>query len=266
MENPGVRRWLISCDESGIHGSAHYGFGSLWMKWQRRGDFAEHIRGMRDRHKYFSEIKWNTINSMRNIPFYEDLIEYFFRRKWQVFHCLVVRKAAVRKELHDNDWDLARRKHYTMLITNKMKKALRRFPGRKHEFRIYIDTIASRYSKADEAMEVITNHVLNKEFRDSSPVHSVITRDSSDTPGIQLCDLMLGAVMETWQKQAVHPAKKAVRQCIADHLGWPALDADTYKTERKFNIWYFLDTTREKRHVVTRSVKLKYPYPHENIN
>jgi len=266
MQNPGVRRWLISCDESGIHGSPHYGFGSLWMKWQRRGDFAEDVREMRERHKYFSEIKWNTVNSMRSVPFYEELIEYYFQRKWLVFQCLIVPKASVRKEFHDNDWDLARRKHYTMLLTNKMKKALERFPGRKHEFRIHIDKIASRYAKADEAMEVITNNILNKKFRDASPVHSVLTRDSKDSPGIQLCDLMLGAVMETWHKRANHPAKKAVRQCIANHLGWDALDADTFITERKFNIWYFLDTTRQKRGVVTKPVKLMYPYPNGNIN
>jgi hypothetical protein len=32
---PGVLRWLISCDESGVHGSRHYGFGTLRMAWQR---------------------------------------------------------------------------------------------------------------------------------------------------------------------------------------------------------------------------------------
>ena len=36
---PGVRPWLISCDESGIDGARFYGFGSIWMSWDRRGRF-----------------------------------------------------------------------------------------------------------------------------------------------------------------------------------------------------------------------------------
>lgn len=261
MNNPGVRRWLISCDESGIHGAAHYGFGSLWMKWQRRGDFSEAIKELRQLHSYTYEIKWNRVNSIRALPFYKDLIEYFFKRNWLVFHCLVVRKDAVRKELHKDDWDLARRKHYTMLLTDKMRKALNRFPDREHEFRVHIDKMASRYKKADEAMEVISNNILNKRFRKTSPVKSVISHNSKDHIGIQLCDLLLGAVMETWQKSSKHEAKIAVRQCIAEHLGWSELNSDTYKTERKFNIWYFTDTAREKRRVKTKKVNLKYPYP-----
>lgn len=50
-----VRRWLIAVDDSGIEGgSSFYGFGTLWMPWQRRGDFQELIRGLRARHRYTS--------------------------------------------------------------------------------------------------------------------------------------------------------------------------------------------------------------------
>ena len=46
----GIIRWLVSCDESGVHGARHYGFGTLWMNWQRRGDSAALIRGVREEH------------------------------------------------------------------------------------------------------------------------------------------------------------------------------------------------------------------------
>ena len=265
-QNPGTRSWLIACDESGIHGSAHYGFGSLWLKWQRRGDFIEHIRQLREIHNYSYECKWKKV-TYNALPFYKDLIEYFFKRRWLTFHCIVIRKDMVRKEeFHGNSWDLARRKHFTMLLTTKMRNALKRFPDRNNEFRIYVDPIASSYSKADEAIEVISNNVLNKSFRKVSPVKAVITRDSKDTPSIQLCDLLLGAVMETWQKKSTSKAKSEVRDAIAHHLGWEHLDADTMPKERKFNIWYFFDPTHESRKVNTRGVKLIYPYPHGNIS
>jgi len=261
MVDPGKRSWLIACDESGIHGATHYGFGTLWMRWQRRGDMIAHFREIKEKHGYEYECKWKKVDR-HSLPFYKDLVSFFFQREWLVFHCLVVRKESVRKKtFHDNSWDLARRKHFTMLLTNKMRRALDRFPDREQEFRVYTDPIPSSYSKADEAIEVISNNILNRRFRKKSPVKSVITRNSKDTPAIQLCDLLLGAVMETWQQKAVSPAKEELRNFIALHLGWPKMDSDTRKYERKFNIWYFLDTTREVRRVKTRDVHLLYPYP-----
>ena len=132
---------------------------------------------------------------------------------------------------------------------------------REHIFRIYVDPIASRYAKADEAVEVIANNVLHQVFEPKRPVDRVITRDSKETPTIQLCDLLLGAVMDGWQQDARSEAKIAVQKQIARHLGWNDLQADTYKTERKFNIWYFHDPTLGAREVGTRKVELRYPLP-----
>jgi hypothetical protein len=261
-EEATVRRWLISCDESGFHGSAHYGFGSLWMRWQRRGDFLADFRQIRYTHGFNQECKWTHASARRFLPFYNELISYFFKRRWLVFHCLVVRREVVEKaEYHDNSWDLARRKHYTMLLTQKIRRALRRLPNRQQEFRIYVDPIPSRYTKADEAMQLISQNVLNQEFRHLSPVTSVVTRDSRETPTIQLCDLLLGAVMETWHRRALNSTKLAIRSEIARHMGWKNLDADTHEAERKFNIWYFHDPIREPRKVRTCNVHLLYPYP-----
>lgn len=37
---PKHKNYLIYCDESGIDGQNYYGFGSLWMPWERRGDLS----------------------------------------------------------------------------------------------------------------------------------------------------------------------------------------------------------------------------------
>lgn len=261
MDNPGVRSWLIACDESGVHGSPHYGFGSLWLKWQRRGDFFEAFRSMKNRHRFRDECKWHSVNAARDLDFYGEVLDHFFRRQWLAFHCLVVRRDIVKKaEFHGNSWDLARRKHFTMLLTNKMRKSMNRFPHREHEFRVYVDPITSEYSKAHEVVEIISNHVLNQRFLHKDPVKSVVIRDSKETPSIQLCDLLLGAVMETWQKKATNPAKLELRRMVARHLGWTELDSDTFEKERKFNIWYFFDPPSEQRKVVTQPVRLRHPY------
>src|SRR5688572_8125318 len=88
---PGARRWLISCDETGVHGARFYGFGSLWMPWQRRGDFAALIAQLRAQHGYRAEAKWTNVKS-GSFDFFADLVETFFSTSWLWFHCLLVEK------------------------------------------------------------------------------------------------------------------------------------------------------------------------------
>ena len=93
------------------------------------------------------------------------------------------------------------------------------------------------------------------------PVDKVMTRDSRDTPSIQLCDFLLGAVMDAWQEAATSREKLRLQKLIALHLGWPDLRADTTPRERKFNIWYCYDERRGEREPETREVRVVYPLP-----
>ncbi len=249
--------WLISCDESGVGGATHYGFGSLWMRWERRGDFSALVNELREKHGYTHECKWQKVNR-RTIDFYRDLVEEFFKRNWLAFHCIVVRVGAVDKT-HHNSWDEARRKHFTMLLTNKIERCIERHRPRDSTFRIWVDPIHSNYQKADEVVEIIANRVLVNALGERRAVDRVLTHDSHDTPSIQLCDLLLGAVMETWVSKSRTREKDSLRRWIAHHLGWDELDADTRPGERKFNVWYFFDPPAGRREATTRAVRLKYP-------
>ena len=75
--NKGKLIWHVACDESGVDGARYYGFGSLWMKWQRRGDFSRDIRKLREKHAYTSEIKWQKAHSKLYSKFYDELLEYY---------------------------------------------------------------------------------------------------------------------------------------------------------------------------------------------
>lgn len=263
---PGILRWLIACDESGIEGrSDFYGFGTLWMRWQRRGDFHEEIRDIRRRHGFEQEIKWTNVRPY-SLAFYRDLVQWFFKTPWVCFHCLVVPKALVDRKRHDNDMDLARRKHFTMLLTNKIRRSLRAHPSRQQTFRIWVDPIASRYGKADEAVAVIANNVLAKVFDGRRSVDKVITRDSKETLQIQICDLLLGAVLASWREEATAPVKDALQKWIAAHLTWSDLKADTPHLEKKFNIWMFHEPPAGvARLATTRPVRLMYPLPKSSL-
>lgn len=255
---PGYRNYLVYCDESGLHGSTHYGFGSVWMPWERRGDFVDIIRSLRERHRMRDEFKWNKVNH-RFETFYLDLVEMFFRRPWLMFHCLIVERAVVDKDLHDGDYDLARRKHFAMLVGTKMRFLCRGRNASKKRYHVRVDRLPSRYAKADEAAERIVNNTLKKELGHPA-VATLFTRDSKTTSGIGLADVLLGAVMDDWCGTSESAAKQSVKRSIAGHLGWGDLAADTKPFEWKFNIWTFYDpTTGNPRPVATRTVVLRYP-------
>ena len=254
---PGYRNYLVYSDESGIHGARYYGFGTLWMPWERRGDFHALVAGLRQQYEYAHEIKWNKITT-EFAPFYLALLGEFFGRNWLMFHCLIVRKAFVDMKFHE-DMDEARRKHFAMLVKKKVQYFCGTANDKAYHFRI--DPFPSRYKKADEVTFKIAGAQLQNELG-LCPLKTLFTRDSKSTLGIQLADFLLGAAMSDWQADATAAAKKKVRIALASYLGWPDLRADTKPHEWKFNIWHFFDpTTGEGREPETRSLNLKIPMP-----
>jgi len=261
VDSPGKLIWHVACDESGIDGQRYYGFGSLWMKYQRRGDFSRIVRALRDRHKFYEEIKWQKAHSKRYAAFYHELIELFFKSQWLAFHCIVVEKSMVNRSLHNGDFDLARRKHFNKLITTKISNVIAAHPERESYFRVEVDPIASRYKKADEEFHVIANNTLHKKYGRKNIINSVVTKDSKASENIQIADFFLGAVMCAYQGKASSEAKLQVSNLVASYLGWEHLQNDTWPTERKFNIWFFYDKTRGLREIQTKPVVLRHPLP-----
>jgi hypothetical protein len=254
---PGHRNYLVYCDESGIDGQVYYGFGSLWLPWERRGDLVGFVNELRARHRYDDEIKWTGVNR-RSEGFYRDLIQGFFSRTWLMFHCVIVRKGYVDRDFH-KDFDEARRKHFAMLLKSKVK--FFSAGARDKSYHVRVDPLPSRYPKADEAAFKIVGATLKKELG-IAPLQSLVTVDSKTSIGVQLADFFLGAAMADWQKEATSGFKKRVGLHISEHLGWADLFADTPYDEWKFNIWYFFDpTAKKKREIKTRSVKLKIRMP-----
>jgi len=254
---PGHRNYLVYCDESGIDGQVYYGFGSLWLPWERRGDLIGLVNELRRKHRYDDEIKWTAVNR-RSEGFYRDLIQGFFTRTWLMFHCVIVRKGYVDRDFH-KDFDEARRKHFAMLLKSKVK--FFSAGARDKSYHVRVDPLPSRYAKADEAAFKIVASALKKELG-ITPLQSLVTVDSKTSTGVQLADFFLGAAMADWQKDATSGFKKQIGQHISDHLGWNDLFADTPYDEWKFNIWYFFNPRAgKKREIKTRSVKLKIRMP-----
>jgi hypothetical protein len=259
---PGYRNIAIYCDESGMHRGPYYGFGSLWIPWERRGALSAIVGRLRAKHGYRDEAKWSSVNT-RSYPFYKDLVSEFFARRWLMFHCIVVRRSAVNVRFHDGR-DMQLRKHFGLLLRKKIAYFAR--AGADRRYRVRVDPLPTRYAREHEAVGNIVNAQLRKDLADlrhdlSSPlIHDIRACDSARTVGIQVSDVLLGAVLAAWQQQASAAPKLNLCAHVAAHLGWSDLRSDTKPFIWKFNIWHSLGEG-EPREVDTRPVNLRYSMP-----
>jgi hypothetical protein len=248
----------------------HYAFGALIMQYQRRGQFVREFRELLQGCNW-GEVKWNKLSDHK-LAHYKRIVDHFFRTSWLYFHCIVVQRAWVQaRTYHKGSYDLARRKHFTQFLANKVDRITRLDPKREYEFRVYVDRIASSYKRADEAMYIIGNNLVSHarserglvDAAKKSPIENVIEVDSKDRPEIQLCDLLLGAVTDTWNGASTSKAKAQVKAHIATYIGWNDLRHATYARERKFNVWWLTDKFRSEtqRPVRAEPVRLLYPLP-----
>jgi hypothetical protein len=263
----GVRRLWVSIDESGIDSPNDYhGFGTLWMPDQRRGNFSTLIKAVREKHNFQTEgeFKWTKVTRQK-LDFYKDIVAAFFKTSFLAFHCIVVRKSFIDLKRFDGDMEAARLAHLHTLLTYKLGVCMSKSPGREHKFKVWCDKLPSSYAKEDEKLHIVANHALVK-VAGQRAIESVDTKDSKEAPSIQLCDLLLGAVMDAWN----HPptggnvsgrseARAELSRYIASFLGWEDLRAGTYEFARKLNIWYLQDPN--DREVYARPVNLVCPLP-----
>lgn len=249
--------WHLFCDESGISGKPFYAFGSLWIREDKLSLFEREMNALRQQHYCTDEIKWQGANSKRYAAFYEDVIKFFFRSDYLFFNCIVVQLAIVNKAFHNGNYELAKQKHFNELICNKIARSL--YKNRNNRFILSVDDLPFSYNKADEAMHIIANNIIRRKTTISNAILKLNEVNSKHCHGVQLCDLLLGAVLSSYQNDSTSERKLMLSNLIAQYLGWDKLKYDTLNTEKKFNIWYFYDPTKGSRLVRTKEVKLLYP-------
>lgn len=91
------------------------------------------MRNLAIEHFAPSEVKWTKVKSATE-PFFLALVDEFFKRNWLMFHAFIFSKAEVDLDHHEGDWDLARRKHFTLMLANKIKRFAA--PGKKYLIRV----------------------------------------------------------------------------------------------------------------------------------
>ncbi len=162
-----------------------------------------------------------------------DLLRYILQ-SGLCFNSIVVRKSLYNK-WQNGPQDQAFYTTYSYLLKHCLK-------GQTGDYLAFIDDRSESYEKHDEALQVITNRMLNK-IAGQANITAVNQSDSKKYQGIQAADLLTGAIKAAHhlyldQDCPISPGKELLLNRLAATLGWDALHYDTWPNQ-KFNIWHF---------------------------
>ncbi len=221
----------VYCDEampdlftSHKKGGRYLMIGSLWLPSNLKGELKGKIKGLRERHNTWGEIKWTRVSPSR-LPFYLDLIDLFESYGLDLrFRCIAVDSTQVDMRWHDSDEELGFYKFYYQLLHHWILDF--------NEYRIFCDTKTNR----DPSRLQVLRQCLSAANLSAS-IPQIQSLPSKQVVLIQLCDLLLGAASSRLnQTLQSGGAKEQVVRRLESHLGIERI-GPTHRDAEKFNVF-----------------------------
>ncbi len=228
-------RYTVFADESGTSPDYKcFGIGCLILPSGRVQEFNSRFSTLSHQHGSQGELRWTKIkrnHGAMNLGL--DMMQLLLTEEWR-FSVIVVLKSAYRKWRAGNEEE-AFYTIYTLLLKDRVKKVV-------GEYEVFFDDRSDAYEKQDEVVQIISNHMLRR-VAAKGAITVMKKGDSKILPGIQVADLLTGAVTAAHNKFLdprfmLAPAKKLMIERLASQIGWDDLVYDSYP-EDAFNIWNF---------------------------
>lgn len=220
----------IYCDESChlLHDeSKAMVLGALWGFKSRAAEHHAAIAALKKKHGLspFFEIKWIKVSSAK-LPFYLELIDYFFNEPALGFRAWVIPdKSILRHEDFLQTHDQWYYKMYFYLLRNLI------WPD--HRYEIYLDIKDTRSRKK---LHELREYLLNVHYDFPRDIISRIQHVHSHDIGLmQLSDLLIGAISYKFRGETGSAAKQQIVEHIKMRSGH-RLEMNTLPSERKFNL------------------------------
>lgn len=228
---------IAFADESGLDPKTHcYAIGVLSFDEAYLERFVRAFLRLKSEHKVPNELKWKKIDSSHGmINLAIAWLHLILHSRSASFDAIVVDTGAYRKwSERSADRDEAFYTTYTLLL----KYIAERSPITK----VLIDDRCTRYPKHHEVVKKIANNMLSR-LSDQGRLDDVTKVNSSDVPGVQVADLLTGAVAASHRlylkpDMELNAGKRLTIARLASLLGWDDLCYDTHPNT-KFNVWHF---------------------------
>ena len=199
----------------------------------------DEIKSIKARHLFPYEVKWNKV-SVSRLPFYRELIDYFFTNSLS-FRCVSVK---YKERLDHDSFNQGDHNNFYYKIVYQLLHNQYTTPNNDIKYRVYFDIKDTRgREKINKLRQVFEN-----ECKGNSPFIHFQNIRSYESELIQLADLFIGAVTfktrKEYNKTGANVGKVTLVNLIEEKSGY-SLDEGTEPWETKFNIF----DHQPKRHV-----------------
>jgi hypothetical protein len=221
---------VIYCDES-CHlehdESSVMGLGAVWLSKENARRLSLELRDIKRRHRAAGELKWTKVSASRS-AFYLELVDWFFMQSGLNFRCIIIpdKKSLDHSKYNRGSHDDFYYKMFFSMLSKIMS------PDDVHD--IYLDIKDTRSSlKVSHLKNVLCNNVYDFTGDMVGKIQHV---RSHEIELLQLCDLLLGAVVYRNRGLDTNPTKRSVVQRIEEHHQRPLLTSSAL-SKTKFNIF-----------------------------
>lgn len=153
--------------------------GAISIEKERLKEASNHIKALRHKHQYHNEIKWTKL-IYKQMPFYKELIDYFFSSGFMEFKAtLVVNKSNANHERYGRNHDEFYYVVYYYTLRDLIKK--------EGNYKIYFDYKDTLGGERVVELEKRLSHSCNGKM-------SFTIIHSYESQLIQLVDLFIGAI------------------------------------------------------------------------
>lgn len=221
----------IYCDES-CHlendGLGVMVLGAVKCPKDQRMRISKEIKAIKTRHKLPSdfEIKWTKVSKTK-LPFYLELINYFFNTPELSFRGLVVPdKSRLNHSQYSSSHDEFYYKMYFQLINVMLENS--------NKYNVYLDIKDTQGSqKVEKLQEVLAN--ANYDF-DREMIQKIQQVHSHEVAQLQLADLIIGALGYVNRGLESSSSKLEIIKRI-QNLSGLSLTKSTLPSAKKFNLF-----------------------------
>ncbi len=229
---------IAFADESGTDGRTKcYAIGVVSVARNRLAGFNDFFFHLAQCHGIVGEVHWAKVDKGHGfINLCLDWLHAILSSVTCRFDAIVVNTAQYRKwgERQANR-ETAFYTTYTQLLKHIVRES-------KETAEVVIDERSDRYPKHHEAVQTIGNRML-AHLNSTGRLESVNRASSRDYPGIQVADILTGAIRSSHVLRLdptarVNKGKRLAIERMSQVLGWDALHYDTMPDSR-FNIWHF---------------------------
>lgn len=222
----------IYCDESN-----HLEFdkapvmvlGSVYVSKEKATAINERIKEIKLKHniKPKTEIKWVKV-SKNKLPFYLDIIDYFFDTDDLHFRAVIIDKSTLNHKKYHQTHDQFYYKIYFELLSKILDP--------QNNYSIYLDIKDTRgREKTAKLKEILSN---SKYDFDGKIIKIIQQVRSHEIQTLQLADLLIGAMQFLNNANGKSEAKKAIVERMKQRSGYD-LTKSTLLREPKTNIFYW---------------------------